>query len=85
MARKTVYGKVILSAGEISGYVVCPESWRLKAVQRVKSQSSPAEATGRDLHESWAQSFDQISYLTRSAKIAVALIFLALAVFALFH
>jgi hypothetical protein len=73
MARKTDYGKFIISAGEIGAYTVCPEAWRLGTVQKVKSSLPKSAKDGKTLHEDWARKYSEAAYFTKSVRIIVAL------------
>lgn len=84
MARKNEYGKYILSAGEIGAYTVCPESWRLSNVKRVKSahQKERIQA-GNKLHQEWAQSYDDALYFKKHVRLVLLLLFVTLIIFLL--
>lgn len=79
MPRKNEYGKYILSAGEIGSYTVCPESWRLSAVEKVKTSHTENDRRGRDLHRTWAESIDEASYLRHRAQFLLFLLSLTIA------
>lgn len=81
MPRKNEYGKYILSAGEIGSFTVCPESWRLRYVDR-KKKSAPDEsvAIGERLHVAWAEEHDKLSRMLRATRIVLLLALLAIAV-----
>ena len=83
MARKGKYGKYIFSANEVGEYVVCPEAWKLKVVDRVNLQTSERSERGRELHSDWAASYDESLYLARSARLIVFLLLLAITIFLL--
>ena len=82
MARKDEYGRIILSAGEIGAFTVCPESWRLKAVKRIKAKAQPNAGTGKELHSQWAQSFEDAVYFSRSVKLIIIMIILVISLYA---
>ena len=84
MARLTTSGRHILSASEIGSYTVCPESWRLKEIERVKLRNSERFAQGEMMHEQWASTYGESVYLVRSMRIIIALVVLALASFSCF-
>ncbi len=44
MPYYTDYGKAILPAGEVGEYVVCPESWRLKFLEK----KAPLKETSKE-------------------------------------
>ena len=79
--RKSEYGKFTFSAGEIGEYVVCPEAWRLKMVERVVSSQRKDAVLGTELHEQWAQEYDESAFLSRATKLAATLIALAIVCF----
>jgi hypothetical protein len=84
MARKTEYGKYILSAGEIGAYTVCPEAWRLSSIEKVETIHSENHKKGRELHRKWAESVDEASYLKHNARLLVILLFLTLLIVLIF-
>lgn len=79
MAKRTEFGKHIISAGEIGAYTVCPEAWRLKVVSHQKPIKTGAVKTGVELHEAWAKDVDELAYLNKSGRIVAFLIVLAAA------
>lgn len=81
MARKTDHGRHIISAGEISTFVVCPEAWRLARVKKVDTLQSPGGKRGQSLHEAWNVDVSEAFFLTRSIKFIMLLILLSLLVF----
>ena len=83
MAYKNIYGKIILSAGEVGSYTTCPEAWRLEVVERIRPQSSVDAQKGEELHEKWASDLDEAMYFTRSIRLILFLIILALLFFLL--
>lgn len=78
MARKTEYGKFIISAGEIGAYSVCPEAWRLSMVERVKAIKDTTTEKGASLHKAWARSYDDAVFFTRGVKIILILVVAAI-------
>jgi hypothetical protein len=77
MARKNQDGRFILSAGEIGAYTVCPEAWRLKAIEKAKSVHADSVIAGRELHAEWATKFDEATYLGQRVKFVLALLIIA--------
>lgn len=74
MARKTEYGKYILSAGEIGAYTVCPEAWRLRILEQVKVRREEATRTGQAMHHEWARAYEEVVYLGKKARLLATLI-----------
>ncbi|NBU72804.1 MAG: hypothetical protein EBS53_15405, partial [Bacteroidetes bacterium] len=66
MARKNIDGKFIISAGEVGTYTVCPESWRLKTIDRRRSAPLHKEASrqGMKLHDIWSKAHEEVIFLT---------------------
>lgn len=83
MAKKTNYGRYILSAGEIGSYTVCPEAWRLKTIAGAKRAQLGTEAAGKELHQAWASSYADVVHLSRSMKLTAALILVAIILYVL--
>lgn len=74
MVRKSEFGRYSFSAGEIGEYVVCPEAWRLKFVEGRKSIRQEDAKLGAQLHQQWADLYDESIFFTRGVKIAATLI-----------
>jgi hypothetical protein len=83
MARQNQHGRYIISAGEIASFVVCPEAWRLKMIEKRTAINMASVKAGDHLHKQWAADLGEAVYFTRSTKIILMLIGLLLAVFAL--
>jgi hypothetical protein len=83
MARKTEYGKYIISAGEVGAYTVCPESWRLRNVEQVRTSRETSSTDGRLLHQEWAKAYEEFVYLGRKAHLIVVLLVTAAVVYLL--
>jgi len=77
MARKTDYGKFILSAGEIGAYTVCPEAWRLRVVEQVRTQREESSKKGHDKHVEWARAYEEVIYLGKKTHLVIVLIITA--------
>ena len=85
MARKSAYGRYILSAGEVGAFTVCPEAWRLKMVENVKGSRSESSTEGMRLHEEWARTCSEAQSLRKKALAVISLLGLATIIFALFY
>lgn len=83
MARRNKDGKFVISASEVGTYTVCPESWRLRALERVKIGETERGIKGETLHQSWTKKYDEFIDLDRAARIVICLLVLALSVFLL--
>lgn len=85
MQKSTLTGKFIISAGEVGAYSVCPEAWRLRMVEKVRSAEFKEVSEGKRLHREWASNFDETLLLVRRTKLVVALLLLAVCIYVLFH
>jgi hypothetical protein len=74
MARKTDYGKFILSAGEVGAYTVCPEAWRLRVIEQVRTQREESSKKGYDKHLEWAHAYEEVIYLGKRTHLVIVLI-----------
>ena len=83
MARKSEYGRYILSAGEVGAFTVCPEAWKLKMVDKVTGAHSASSDEGRKLHAEWAARYSEAENLKRVALVVISLMALATVAFAL--
>jgi len=81
MPSKTKSGKFIISANEVGTYSVCPESWRLKAIAKVKRSRVESIESGDLLHSEWAEDYEEALWLTQSVRS----IFLLIAVMILLY
>jgi hypothetical protein len=80
MPRKTKYGKVMFSAGEVSTYALCPEAWRLSQVERVTLLKSDHAKKAEVLHKEWQAAYQDSIFLTRSVRSILYLIIMLLLV-----
>ncbi len=85
MAKKSAYGRYIISAGEVGAYTVCPEAWRLKMVENVKGSYSELSTEGMRLHQEWAKTCSEALSLRKKAFAVISLLGLATVIFALFY
>lgn len=87
MPHRSKDGKVIIPAGEVGAYVVCPESWRLRYIENVAPHgSASAQAgvkAGADQHRSWVEKYDQTVSLDRYLRFTVLLLLFAVLLFLL--
>lgn len=81
MARKTPYGKFIISAGEVGAYTVCPEAWRLRTIERVSHPAAANVEAGEQLHRQWAKSLDEALFLSRSTRAIILMLLAALIIY----
>jgi hypothetical protein len=73
--------KIILSAGEISSYIVCPEAWRLGRLHGdagAARGSTDRTKRGREMHASWADRVDEARYLLLGIRVLLYLLILAI-------
>ena len=77
MAKKTKNGGFIINAGEIGGYTVCPEAWRLWAMANVTPIETSRTHQGRELHREWASNYSEVLQLSRYTKHLLLLLALA--------
>src|SRR4051794_17944752 len=65
--------KSILSAGEIGAFTVCPRSWKLKWLDRVRPRGdTEAAGLGIKLHHDWASELSEASSLLTALRYVVA-------------
>ncbi len=83
MTRPNKDGKLIISASEVGTYVVCPESWRLRNLERAKTAKTITASKGVDLHDEWSNEYNELLTFQRFIRILAMLLILALAVFLL--
>ena len=81
MARKTDYGKFILSAGEIGAYTVCPEAWRLRILEQVKARRAESSKEGQVMHHEWARTYEEVIYLGKKFRLLATLLVSAAVVY----
>ena len=83
MTRPNKDGKMIISASEVGTYTVCPESWRLRNLEKAKTAKTISASQGKVLHEEWSVEYHQLLQYQRFIRIIGLLLVLALAVFLL--
>lgn len=81
MIVKTAEGKFIISAVEVSTFVVCPEAWRIKTFSKTKQQQSAAACEGSDLHRQWAERYGEVIDLLWRTKLVICLIVIMIVLF----
>lgn len=80
MPRLSETGQFIIPASEIAAYTLCPESWRLRSVEQIRTQRNDRMNRGKQLHDSWASRYEESVSLARYARIVVATMVLAILV-----
>jgi hypothetical protein len=72
--------KVILSAGEVATYVVCPEAWRLERenVTGEVRQATSRTLEGRQLHSNWAGMVDEARHLLYGVRLILYMVVIAI-------
>lgn len=83
MTRPNKDGKLIISASEVGTYTVCPESWRLRTLQRIKTAKTISAEQGETLHDEWSEEVKELLIFQRWMRIIALLLVLAAAVFLL--
>ena len=78
MGRISKSGRYIISAAEVGSFVVCQEAWRLKQLNRRESSKSDKSIEGGKLHQVWASQIDEANFLSRSVRIIILLILIAI-------
>lgn len=79
-------GQHIIAAGEVGAFSVCPQSWKLKWVDKAKPQSTVGGAIlGQELHRDWSRMFDESLLLGQWIRYLAVLICTALVVFILLN
>jgi hypothetical protein len=81
MARKNPDGGYIISASEVGTFTVCPESWRLKVMNRTPVEPTPRKDRGEKLHQQWAANIDETLYLIKQIKNVLLLLGFALMIY----
>ncbi len=77
MARRLKDGRHIFTASEVGAFVVCPEAWRLRSIERTKTAYSPELEQGSGLHDEWVRYHDDATFLLKQVRLAVLLVILA--------
>jgi hypothetical protein len=78
--------KKVISAEELANYVVCPEAWRLKYLEKGRKQQAQRKEYGRASRQEWFETQDLSAKLRSYAKVAYfLLVLLVIVVFLLEH
>ncbi len=84
MATRSADGKHILAAGEVGVFSVCPQSWKLKSVDRERPLGKRQDVElGKHLHKHWSSVFEESLILSKWIRYLAALVCTALALFLL--
>jgi hypothetical protein len=79
VAYKNKDQRIVLSAGEIGAYTVCPEAWRLRVLAGAdRERASEKIEAGGKLHRDWSDKIEDALYLKHRIKFVVALIISAI-------
>jgi CRISPR/Cas system-associated exonuclease Cas4 (RecB family) len=82
VAKRNPDGSFTISAGEISVFSVCPQSWHLKWNERgVKQEASSESVLGQKLHQDWSLFFEESLRLGKATRLLAVLLCLAVLVF----
>ncbi|MEZ4753585.1 MAG: hypothetical protein R3A13_04645 [Bdellovibrionota bacterium] len=74
MPKKNEYGKFIIPAGEVGTFAVCPESWRLSAIENNKVKQVKTAEAGQRMHKTWAKTFEEAADLTKHLRVLLYLV-----------
>lgn len=74
MARKNSNGQNIIAAGEVGQFTVCPESWRLRMIEKMNNEGSSELSEGERLHFLWSKNIDRAAHLGQGLRFLIALI-----------
>lgn len=67
--------KFIISSEQVSDYVVCPESWRLKHLEgKKKNKVTPREKEGIEKRKEWLEHHEKLAIVKKYAKIVYLLL-----------
>jgi CRISPR/Cas system-associated exonuclease Cas4 (RecB family) len=84
VATKSADGKHIIAAGEVGVFSVCPQSWKLKSVDRERPVEKKKDAElGKYLHKHWSSVFEESLVLSKWIRYLAVLVCTALAIFLL--
>lgn len=86
MATTGPDGRHIISAGEVGAFSVCPQSWKLKWVDKQRGVSGlEGQVLGKKLHRDWSALFDESLMLGQWIRYLAVLTCVALVVFILLN
>jgi len=74
MPYKNKLNKTILSAGEISTFIVCQEAWRLEYIKKLKIQKTVKSTKGIELHNQWQKDYEDGIYFSWVSKFIIYLL-----------
>ena len=84
MPYKQRDGRWIIPAGEVGVYALCPESWRLKYLEKVPTKAAEhSQEAGAAAHSKWAHDLEEAIYLTHRVRFVLLLIVAAVLCFML--
>ena len=85
MARKTEFGRYILSAGEVGAFIVCPMAWKLRMVDKISAATAQSSIEGNRLHKEWANKCGEVETIKKVFLVIVSLLAWATIIYALLH
>ncbi len=77
--------KKIISAEEVANYAVCPEAWRLKYLEKSRSQPAERKDKGHALRREWVATQELSAKLRSYAKLAYLLLVVVVIIVFLFE
>lgn len=84
VATKQEDGTFIIAAGEVGAYTVCPESWKLKWIDREKGEGRTEERLeGIAQHRAWSDLFEESIFFSRWSRYLATLLCAATLIFLL--
>lgn len=85
MIGKTAEGNFIISAVEVASFVVCPEAWRLKSIEKTKVLPCNSSKQGSLLHQEWADRYGNAVDLLWQIRLVTCLILTMILLFICIH
>jgi hypothetical protein len=74
MSRTDSDGNVIISAGEVATFVVCPEAWKLEIENVSARRNTSRSRRGRRLHATWSYNVDEAHSLLVGVRVLLYLL-----------
>ncbi|MCX7952646.1 MAG: CRISPR-associated protein Cas4 [Deltaproteobacteria bacterium] len=70
MAKK-INNKWYISASELGDYVFCPESWRLKRLEKATPKDNQSSLLGQEEHKEWISNIEVFLVLNRMLRLGI--------------
>lgn len=77
---KEIKGKWYVSAGELADYIFCPEHWRLKRIEKVKTKNLESIKFSKTEHKEWGIETQKLLLINKILRTGIIILSVAIAI-----